>query len=92
MAFKRAYDPLQLRSTVAILRGNLVALAKRSDSPFRITDWSVKERFDENWPRESTRPHRENGSHHRRAVGNIRTRHRVFQQNVTMVQQVREIS
>ena len=31
------------------LRGNLVAQAKRSDSPFSITDWSVKEPFDEKW-------------------------------------------
>ena len=31
------------------LRGNLVSQAKRSDSPFSITDWSVKEPFDEKW-------------------------------------------
>ncbi len=31
------------------LRGNLVTQAKRSDSPFSITDWSVKEPFDEKW-------------------------------------------
>ena len=31
------------------LRGSLVAQAKRSGSPFSITDWSVKEPFDENW-------------------------------------------
>ena len=31
------------------LRGNLVAQARRSDSPFGITDWSVKEPFDEAW-------------------------------------------
>ena len=31
------------------LRGNLVAQAKRSDSPFSITDWSVEEPFDEKW-------------------------------------------
>ena len=31
------------------LRGNLVAQANRSDSPFSITDWSVKEPFDEKW-------------------------------------------
>ena len=30
-------------------RGDLVAQANRSDSPFSITDWSVKEPFDENW-------------------------------------------
>ena len=31
------------------LRGNLVAQAQKSDSPFNIADWSVKEPFDENW-------------------------------------------
>ena len=31
------------------LRGDLVAQAKRPDSPFSITDWSVKEPFDEAW-------------------------------------------
>lgn len=31
------------------LRGNLVAQAKRPDSPFSIKDWSVKEPFDEEW-------------------------------------------
>ncbi|MCY4364609.1 MAG: TIR domain-containing protein [Chloroflexi bacterium] len=31
------------------LRGNLVAQARRPDSPFSITDWSVNEPFDENW-------------------------------------------
>ena len=31
------------------LRGNLIAQAKRSESPFSITDWSVKEPIDENW-------------------------------------------
>ena len=31
------------------LRGNLVAQAKRSDSPFSIKDWSVKEPYDESW-------------------------------------------
>ena len=31
------------------LRGNLASQAKRSDSPFSITDWSVKEPFDEKW-------------------------------------------
>ena len=30
-------------------RGDLVAQANRSDSPFSITDWSVKEPFDESW-------------------------------------------
>lgn len=33
------------------LRGNLVAQAKRSDSPFSITDWSVREPITENWRR-----------------------------------------
>ena len=33
------------------LRGNLVTQAKRDDSPFSITDWSVKEPFDEHWRR-----------------------------------------
>ena len=31
------------------LRGQLVAQGKRSESPFSITDWSVKEPFDEAW-------------------------------------------
>ena len=31
------------------LRGNLVEQAKRSDSPFSIKDWSVKEPYDESW-------------------------------------------
>jgi len=31
------------------LRGNLVTQAKNDDSPFSITDWSVKEAFGENW-------------------------------------------
>ena len=31
------------------LRGDLVAQAERSDSPFSITDWSVNEPFDEKW-------------------------------------------
>ena len=31
------------------LRGNLVAQAKLPDSPFSITDWSVKEPIDEKW-------------------------------------------
>ena len=31
------------------LRGNLVAQAKKPESPFSITDWSVKEPIDENW-------------------------------------------
>ena len=30
-------------------RGDLVAQANRSDSPFSITDWSVREPFDESW-------------------------------------------
>ena len=30
-------------------RGDLVAQAEKSDSPFSITDWSVKEPFDEAW-------------------------------------------
>ena len=34
------------------LRGNLVAQAKRPESPFSITDWSVKKPIDENWRRE----------------------------------------
>lgn len=31
------------------LRGNLIAQANKSGSPFSITDWSVKEPFDEKW-------------------------------------------
>ena len=31
------------------LRGDLVEQAGRSDSPFSITDWSVKEPYDERW-------------------------------------------
>ena len=31
------------------LRGDLVNQAKKPDSPFSITDWSVKEPFDEKW-------------------------------------------
>ena len=31
------------------LRGDLVAQAGKSDSPFSITDWSVKEPFDGKW-------------------------------------------
>ena len=31
------------------LRGNLVAQAKKPESPFSITDWSVKEPITENW-------------------------------------------
>ena len=31
------------------LRGDLVAQANRPESPFNITDWSVKEPIDENW-------------------------------------------
>ena len=34
------------------LRGDLVAQAKRPDSPFSITDWSVKYRIDEAWKKE----------------------------------------
>ena len=34
------------------LRGNLVAQAKKPESPFSITDWSVQEPIDENWRRE----------------------------------------
>ena len=34
------------------LRGNLVAQAKNPESPFSITDWSVRHRIDENWRRE----------------------------------------
>ncbi len=34
------------------LRGNLVAQAERDDSPFNITDWSVKYRIDEAWKRD----------------------------------------
>ena len=33
------------------LRGNLVAQAKKSESPFSITDWSVQEPIDEKWRR-----------------------------------------
>ena len=31
------------------LRGNLVAQAQKPESPFGITDWSVKEPINENW-------------------------------------------
>ena len=31
------------------LRGDLVAQANRPESPFSITDWSVKEPIDSNW-------------------------------------------
>ena len=31
------------------LRGNLVAQVQKPESPFSITDWSVKEPIDENW-------------------------------------------
>ena len=34
------------------LRGDLVAQAKRPDSPFSITDWSVRYRIDEGWKKE----------------------------------------
>lgn len=34
------------------LRGDLVAQANRPDSPFSITDWSVRARIDENWRRQ----------------------------------------
>ena len=34
------------------LRGNLVAQARDPESPFSITDWSVKAPIDENWRRE----------------------------------------
>ena len=34
------------------LRGNLVAQAKLPDSPFNITDWSVRKPIDENWRKE----------------------------------------
>ncbi len=34
------------------LRGNLVAQAEDSESPFNITDWSLHEPIDENWRRE----------------------------------------
>ena len=34
------------------LRGNLVAQAERSDSPFSITDWSVRRPIDEAWKRD----------------------------------------
>ena len=34
------------------LRGNLVAEARKPESPFSITDWSVQEPIDENWRRE----------------------------------------
>ena len=34
------------------LRGNLVAQAKDLESPFSITDWSVRHQIDENWRRE----------------------------------------
>ena len=34
------------------LRGNMVAQAKKPESPFSITDWSVKKPIDENWLKE----------------------------------------
>ena len=34
------------------LRGNLVSQARDPESPFSITDWSVKYRIDENWRKE----------------------------------------
>ena len=34
------------------LRGNLVAQARDLESPFSITDWSVKAPIDENWRKE----------------------------------------
>ena len=34
------------------LRGDLVAQAKRPDSPFSISDWSVRYRIDEGWKRD----------------------------------------
>ena len=34
------------------LRGDLVGQAKRPDSPFSITDWSVRYRIDEGWKKE----------------------------------------
>ena len=34
------------------LRGNLVAQAKRPESPFSIRDWSVQHRIEENWRKE----------------------------------------
>ena len=34
------------------LRGNLVAQAKEPQSPFSITDWSVKKPIDEKWRQE----------------------------------------
>ena len=34
------------------LRGDLVAQAKKAESPFSISDWSVKYRIDENWKKE----------------------------------------
>ena len=34
------------------LRGNLVAQSENPESPFSITDWSVREPIDENWRKE----------------------------------------
>ena len=34
------------------LRGDLVAQAERHDSPFSITDWSVRYRIEEGWKKE----------------------------------------
>ena len=34
------------------LRGDLVAQAERQDSPFSITDWSVRYRINEGWKKE----------------------------------------
>ena len=34
------------------LRGDFVAQAKRPDSPFNITDWSVRYRIDEGWKKD----------------------------------------
>lgn len=34
------------------LRGNLVAQAKKPESPLSITDWSVRKPIDEKWRKE----------------------------------------
>ena len=71
------------------LRGDLVAQAKRPDSPFSITDWSVRYRIDEGWKKEvGERIRRVDliivicGEHTHQAVG--------VEAEVTMVQQARK--
>ena len=48
MAKKRAFISFDFDHDNG-LRGSFVSQAKRSDSPFNITDWSVKEPINEKW-------------------------------------------